>query len=275
LLIAEKGPNVVKAEIDPFLPPRAQVLGVPISVVDMETAMATIALWIRQKKTRYVCAPDVYNVVRAQDDPKHMAALQSADLVIPDGTPLTWVMRLRGEKIRERVCGPDLMLAVCRQSAAEGWRHYFYGGADGVASELAHNLKQRFPGLQVAGLDCPPFRPLSETEVSATIEMINAAKPDIVWVGLGCPKQELWMAENRGRIEGAVLLGVGAAFDFHTGRVRRAPAWMQTHGLEWLYRLAAEPGRLWRRYLVSAPRFCLASLAETIRLKFPMTRRAH
>lgn len=247
-------------------PPRAEILGVPVSVVDMDAAVATIAHWVREKKTRYVCAPDVYNVVRAQDDPRHLQALRSADLVVPDGTPLTWVMRLRGETIKERVCGPDLMLAVCQRSAGEGWRHYFYGGAEGVAAELAQTLTTRFPGLQVAGIDCPPFRPLSEAEIDASIDRINAAKPDVVWVGLGCPKQELWMADNSARIDAAVLLGVGAAFDFHTGRIRRAPVWMRTHGLEWLYRLASEPARLWRRYLVSAPRFCLATLVETARM---------
>lgn len=254
--------------------PRAEILGVPVNVVDMATAVDTIAAWVRAKQTRCVCAPDVYNVMRAQDDARHMHALKSADLVVPDGTPLTWVMRLRGEKIKARVCGPDLMLAVCRRSAEEGWRHYFYGGADGVASELADILTRTYPGLEVAGVDCPPFRPLSTAEVDAALDRINAARPDVVWVGLGCPKQEIWMAEHRDRIDGAVLLGVGAAFDFHAGRIQRAPAWMRSNGLEWLYRLASEPRRLWRRYLILAPRFCVASLAETLRMSAAPARRS-
>ena len=253
-------------ETQNLLPRRAIVLGVPVSVVDMETAVAAIAAWIKRKETRYVCACDVHSVVRAQDDSQQMDALRGADLIVPDGTPLAWVMRLRGENIKKRVCGPDLMLAVCEQSVSMGWRHYFYGGAEGVAETLARTLETTYPGLQVAGFDCPPFRPLSEDELTASIERINSAQPDIVWVGLGCPKQELWMSEHHERIKGAVLLGVGAAFDFHSGRIQRAPVWMRTHGLEWLHRLASEPGRLWRRYLIAAPRFCLACLAETVRL---------
>jgi N-acetylglucosaminyldiphosphoundecaprenol N-acetyl-beta-D-mannosaminyltransferase len=196
-----------------------------------------------------------------------MNALRNADMILPDGAPVAWIMRLRGAEISQRVCGPDIMLALCERSVSEGWRHYFYGGTEGTAEALGRAMQKKYPGLKIAGFDCPPFRSLTSIEIEASIDRINAAKPDLVWIGLGCPKQELWMAEHRSRINGAVLLGVGAAFDFHSGRVQRAPVWMRTYGLEWLHRLISEPTRLWRRYLIAAPRFCVASLTEAVRLK--------
>jgi len=242
--------------------PQVTILGVPIDIIDMAGALDTIGAWIARKERRYVCAPDAYSIVCAQDDARHMQALRTADMVIPDGTPLVWVGRLRGNAHMRRVCGPDLLRAVCERSVGAGWRHYFYGGAPGVADQLARTLAERHPGLAIAGTDCPPFRPLSEAELERAIQRMQEAKPDIVWIGLGCPKQELWMLDNHARLGGTVLIGVGAAFDFETGRVRRAPVWMRSNGLEWLHRLASEPRRLWRRYLLFAPRFVLGSLIE-------------
>lgn len=247
---------------------RVEILGVPISKVDQGRAISTLAAWIdrrdeSERNAHYVCACDVHSVMRAQDDSRHMEALRGAEMIVADGTPLVWVSRLRGVKDIERVPGPDLLTAVAIRSLETGWSHYFYGGADGVAGRLAERLARNYPGINIAGTHCPPFRSLTADEIEADVERINASGADIVWIGLGCPKQEIWMLENRARLEGRVLVGVGAAFDFHTDRIQRAPQWMRDHGLEWLHRLMSEPKRLWRRYLVMAPKFVAKSLAET------------
>ncbi len=244
----------------PFVP----ILGIEVSDLDTARTVDTIRGWIERRESRYICAIDVFNLMLARSNAQHRSSLANASMVTPDGTPISWVGRLKGRTGMRRVCGPDLMIEVCRQSVAHGWRHYFYGGADGVAGKLASTLQARFPGLVVAGYETPPFRPLTADEHAAVIERLSAAKPDIIWVGLGCPKQEAWMRDNVGRMGSAVLIGVGAAFDFHTGRVHRAPSWMRDNGLEWLHRLASEPRRLWRRYLVFAPRFVALSMAELL-----------
>ncbi len=240
------------------------ILGVPVGAVDMPLVLDTLRDWIRDGTSRYICATDVFNVTSASANDQHRAALLEADLIVPDGTPLSWVGRLRGNRRIRRVCGPDLLLAACERSQSEGWRHFFYGGAEGVAESLAETLKERYPGLQVAGTECPPFRPLSEEETAQMVDRVEAANTDIMWIGLGCPKQEIWMNQHVGRMKDVVLVGVGAAFDFHTDRVHRAPAWMRNYGLEWLHRLTSEPKRLWRRYCYYAPRFVLLSLIETL-----------
>jgi N-acetylglucosaminyldiphosphoundecaprenol N-acetyl-beta-D-mannosaminyltransferase len=238
----------------------------------MTSAVGVIGQWVTARENRYVCAADVHSVMRAQDDPSHMEALRRADMILPDGMPLVLVSRALGEKSIERVCGPDLMLRILESSVTEGWRHYFYGGAEGVADTLARKAAARCPGLLVAGMDCPPFRPLSVEENVAAIARINDAAPDIVWVGLGCPKQENWMLGNIDKLNGVVAIGVGAAFDFHSGRIARAPPWMRSKGLEWLHRLVSEPRRLWRRYLSLAPRFVVLSLADAWRSRRPFKR---
>ncbi len=159
------------------------------------------------------------------------------------------------------------MPALCERSSARGTRHFFYGGGPGVAESLAERLQARFPGLEVAGTHTPPFRPLSEAEDASVVRLINESRADIVWVGLSTPKQERWMAAHLGRLEAPVMLGVGAAFDFHAGVIARAPAWMQKSGLEWCYRLASEPRRLWRRYLVMAPRFGVLVVLQVLGLR--------
>lgn len=243
------------------------ILGVPVGILDMQRAVDRIGSWIAgrdAKRGRYVCVVDVSNVMLARENPRHMDALRGADMVTPDGMPLVWVSWLRGVKETRRVCGPDLLPEICARSEQTGWRHYFYGGADGVADLLSGKLKTKYPALKVVGTECPPFRSLSDGEKEATIVRIKQSGADIVWVGLGCPKQEAWMYEHARRLEGVVLIGVGAAFDFHSGRVARAPVWMQNAGLEWLHRLYSEPRRLWRRYLIRAPLFVALSLAETL-----------
>ncbi len=239
-------------------PPRANILGVGISALTMRRALEVIDGWIARGERRYVCVATVHSVMEAQRDPALRAILNRSGLTTPDGMPLVWLSRRLGFPQVERVYGPDLLLALAEHGLERGYRHFFYGGAPGVAERLAARLRERFPGIRIAGAYAPPFRPLSPEEDAAVVALINRLRPDIVWVGLGCPKQERWMAEHVERLEAPVLVGVGAAFDFLSGAKRQAPRWMQRHGLEWLFRLAQEPGRLWRRYLLDNPRFVLA-----------------
>jgi N-acetylglucosaminyldiphosphoundecaprenol N-acetyl-beta-D-mannosaminyltransferase len=203
--------------------------------------------------------------MRAQDDADLMQLHEQAGMVTPDGMPLVWLARSRGYQEVGRTCGSDLVLSLCEISIKEGLRHYFFGGKPGVAERLAEKLSARFPGLQVVGTATPPFRKMTPEEDVAATAAITAARPDIVWVGLSTPTQEYWMRDHVGRIPGATLMGVGAAFDFHAGDVKRAPRWMQQVGLEWLHRLSSEPRRLWRRYLVLAPRFVMRAAREELR----------
>ncbi len=190
-----------------------------------------------------------------------------AGLVTPDGMPLVWLAHLAGLAHVKRVYGPDLLLETAKLSLEKGYRHFFYGGGEGVAEKLAARLCQRFPGLPVAGTFTPPFRPLTSAEDEALIDRINASRADIVWVGLSTPKQEYWMAQHCGRLEAPVMVGVGAAFDFHAGLKRQAPRWLQASGLEWLFRLATEPRRLAGRYIRNNPRFVLRVAAQQMGLR--------
>jgi len=199
-------------------------------------------------------------VVEASQNANVRSALLRAELVAPDGVPLVWVGRLQGQNV-ERVCGPDFMLAMVDQGRALGYRHYLYGGAPGVAEQLAARMRRRFPGADFVGIEVPPYRALSAEEDAAAVAAINRARPDCVWIGLGSPKQDLWVADHRDRLDAAAVLAVGAAFDFHAGVKRRAPVWMQRSGTEWLFRLLTEPRRLWRRYTVINVRF-VALIAE-------------
>lgn len=234
---------------------RFQVLNVGISAINPPMALATIERWIGESQANYVTVTGVHGVMESQRDAELMRIHNQAGMVTPDGMPMVWMGRLRGFQHVSRVYGPDLMLEVCAKSIGAGWRHYFYGGAEGVADLLASKLTARFPGIQIVGTHCPPFRALSREEDQAVVDRINAARPDIVWVGLSTPKQEYWMASHVGRIHGAVLIGVGAAFDFHANLKPQAPRWMQRSGLEWAFRLASEPRRLWRRYLINNTAF--------------------
>jgi N-acetylglucosaminyldiphosphoundecaprenol N-acetyl-beta-D-mannosaminyltransferase len=242
-----------------------EIVGVPVSAISMPVALENIAGWIGKPQSRYVCVADVHSVMQARANPSHMASMRGAAMVTPDGTPLVWVGRLLGRPAMSRVCGPDLLPAVCAASEMRGWRHYFYGGAPGVVEQLRDALTAKYPKLDIVGTYSPPFRPLSEAEDAEVMRTIAASKADIVWVGLGCPKQEKWMADHVARLAGVTLIGIGAAFDFHTGRVERAPLWMQRNGLEWLHRLVSEPRRLWRRYLVLAPQFALLAGGQVLK----------
>ena len=220
------------------------MLGVHISALDPGRALEVVTDWIQRGAHEYLCVTGVHGVMESQYDPALLEVHNRSGLTVPDGMPLVWCCRRAGHLETERVYGPDLMLAVLKRAAERGWGSYFYGGADGVAHDLARLMTQRFPGLLVSGTHTPPFRPLTADEDARVVADINASGADLVWVGLSTPKQERWMAEHRLRLSAPVLLGVGAAFDFHTGRVRQAPVWMRSRGLEWLFRLIVEPRRL-------------------------------
>lgn len=235
---------------------KLNVLGTQIAVVNPEAARRLIAGWLSENTTgRYVSLVDVHCIMQSYRRPEVRRAYNSADACLPDGMPLTWVGRSRGHRTMSRVYGPDLMLAMLEHSSTTRWTNFFLGGAEGVADELKHKMVHRFPGLQVVGTYCPPFRPLTTEERAALVHRVNELRPDMVWVGLGAPKQDLFMAEYHNELHTKVMIGVGAAFDFHTGRVRQAPRWMMHAGLEWGFRLCMEPRRLAPRYLRNNPAF--------------------
>jgi N-acetylglucosaminyldiphosphoundecaprenol N-acetyl-beta-D-mannosaminyltransferase len=246
---------------------KVNVLGVGISVLNLPTALAAVAAAVRERRKGYVCITGVHGVMEAQDDPEFKRILNGAFLCTPDGMPMVWAGKLAGHREMRRVYGPDLMLDVCAWSETSGAKHFFYGGADGVADLLARKLKEKFPKLNVVGTYTPPFRALNEVEVQALQAQVAAAKPDIFWVGLSTPKQEKFMAEYLPKLDATLMFGVGAAFDFHSGRVKQAPRWMQRSGLEWLHRLGSEPRRLWKRYFRNNPLFVLKFLGQLLRLK--------
>ena len=240
--------------------PRIDVLGVVVSAIDMGQAVHEIRRWIEEREQHYVCVTGVHGVMESQRDPELRRIHNQSGLTTPDGMPMVWAGHWAGAGHMRRVYGPDLMLALCELAAERGWSSYFYGGAEGVPQLLAERLTSRFPGLTVAGCMSPPFRSLSPEEDAAAIRRINDTRPDIIWVGLSTPKQEQWMAEHIGRVQAPVLVGVGAAFDIHAGRLRQAPPYLQRAGLEWLYRMLREPRRLWHRYARNNPRFVVAIL---------------
>jgi N-acetylglucosaminyldiphosphoundecaprenol N-acetyl-beta-D-mannosaminyltransferase len=245
---------------------RVDVLGVHVSAVDMPMALDEIERWISVREPHYVCVTGVHGVMESQTDTQLRDIHNRSGLTTPDGMPMVWAGRRAGATWMARVYGPDLMLAVCERAAARGWTSYFYGGKEGVAERLAERLQARYPGLRVVGMESPPFRALSQEEDDAVVERINAAAPDLLWIGLSTPKQERWMSAHVGRIAAPAALGVGAAFDIHAGTLRQAPVWIQRRGLEWLYRLYREPRRLWRRYVSIIPRFVVAIVRRPPRL---------
>jgi len=237
--------------------PSRDVLGVPVSLVDYDRTMAVMDDLIERRARGFVCVAPVHALMVAQDDPEMLAALRGATLVVPDGMPVVWAANLLGRRsLDDRVYGPELMLRYSQRCAERGHRVWLYGGRDqGSLVQLALSLRRRHPGIRVVGGYSPPFRPLDEQEEEAVARQINQARPDVLWVGIGVPKQEKWMARMRERLDVPVMCGVGAAFDFHAGRVPMAPAWMQERGLEWVYRTWQEPRRLLGRYLTTNPRF--------------------
>jgi len=249
---------------------RVNLLGVGISAINMTQAVEAIEDWIKQGQQHYVCVTPAHAVMECYLQPELRPIFNGSGLTTPDGMAIVWLLRLKGRNQVSRVYGPDLMLSVCEHSIDRGYKHFFYGGVPGVADELAARLQTCFPGLQVAGTYSPPFHPLSSREDEAIVERINRTLPDIVWIGISSPKQERWMSEHVGKLSAPVLIGVGAAFDFLSGRKKQAPRWIQRSGMEWLFRLASEPRRLWPRY-ANYPLFVLLVLAQALRLKrFPL-----
>jgi N-acetylglucosaminyldiphosphoundecaprenol N-acetyl-beta-D-mannosaminyltransferase len=254
----------------PELPavPTRRVLGVDLAATDYEGAMDAMDALVERRARGYVCAVATHAVMVAQDDPEMRAALSESTLTVPDGMPLVWAMNALGERLDDRVYGPDLMLRYIERCARRGHRVYLYGGRDdGALADLADNLRRRFEGLDVVGGYSPPFRTLAPEEEAEVIARIEAARPDVLWVGIGVPKQEKWMLRMRPRLEVPVMCAVGAAFDFHAGLVPQAPQWLQRRGLEWLYRMTREPRRLAPRYLRYNPRFAVAAARQVARAR--------
>ncbi len=243
--------------------PARHVLGMRVDATSYDDAARRILTWARAGESRYVCVSTVHMVMEAHDDSTFRAVVNQADLVTPDGMPLVWLLRLRGVPGATRVYGPDLTPIVCEQAARQGIPVGFYGGTREVLEAMTARLRSRLPGLDVAYRFAPPFRPPSPEEDQRIVSAIEASGARILFVGLGCPKQERWMAAHRGRL-GAAMVGVGAAFDFLAGAKRQAPGVVQRTGLEWAFRLLCEPRRLWRRYLYNNPRFLALVAGELL-----------
>jgi N-acetylglucosaminyldiphosphoundecaprenol N-acetyl-beta-D-mannosaminyltransferase len=247
---------------------RVNVLGVGISVLDQDRAREFLFQAVREGRRGYVTITNVHSVSEAQCDPKLKRIFNNALLATPDGMPIVWMGRLQGRPDIRRVYGPDLVLNLCDHARPFGFSHFFFGGKAGVTEALVANLVKQFPGMKIAGTFSPPFRALDETERTQLREIVRQTRPDFFWVGIGMPKQEYFMAEYMSILaEAKIFIGVGAAFDFFSGRVPQAPRWMMRLGLEWLFRLAQEPKRLWRRYLINNPVFILRAAAQLLGLR--------
>jgi N-acetylglucosaminyldiphosphoundecaprenol N-acetyl-beta-D-mannosaminyltransferase len=242
---------------------RTEVLGAPIDAVTRGQALERLLGWAERRESRVVSICNVHSVVTASRERGFMDVLRGADMATPDGMPVVWMMRALGHRAQERVAGPDLMWDLCDEAQRRGVAVFLYGSTPATLSALIARLHEAFPALRIAGHWAPPFRPLSAAEDAADVARINASGAQLVFVGLGCPRQEVWMHDHRGRVE-AVMIGVGAAFDFHGGTVRRAPRWMRASGLEWLHRLGSEPRRLWRRYLDTNSAFVVGAARQLI-----------
>ena len=245
---------------------RANILGVGISPITIDQALATIQGWIARRDPHYVCVTPAHSIMDCYYNPELRPIFNQSGLTTPDGMSVVWTLRLMGHKHVGRVYGPDLMHALCQQSLEHGYRHYFYGGAPGVVEELERRLIRDYPQLKIAGHYTPPFGPVSTKEDQKIIEDIRAAEPDILWAGISSPRQEFWMAGHLDKLNVPALIGVGAAFDFLSGRKPQAHRWIQRSGLEWLYRFIREPRRMWPRYS-RYPLFILLLIAQSLGLK--------
>lgn len=234
--------------VDKASVPTCPILGVELAAIDMPWLLSFTEAHLKELSGDYICVSNVHTTVTAYQDPAYRAVQNGGILAIPDGGPLSSTGRKRGYEQMKRVTGPDYMKKCLELGLDKGWRHYFYGGTQKTLDILGEVLPQRYPGIQIAGMYSPPFRALSEAEDRAAVAAIHETGPDFVWVGLGAPKQEIWMHDHQGRVDG-LMVGVGAAFDYEAGNIDRAPQWMQSHNLEWLYRLMQDPKRLFGRYL--------------------------
>ena len=243
---------------------RVHVLGIALAVAGLDSAADAVIDGARAGRSASVCAVNVHSTMEASRDSALLSALQASDLNVPDGVPIVWGMRALGAPKQQRVFGPTLMWEVCRRAAESGVPIALYGSTDETLAMLQAALATAFPALRIVAAISPPFRLLFGAEDEGMVLRLNASGARIVFVGLGAPKQEKWMAAHRGRVS-AVMLGVGAAFDYHVGRIRRAPVWMQHAGLEWLYRLIQDPRRLWRRYIFNNPAYLVRLGTQILR----------
>jgi N-acetylglucosaminyldiphosphoundecaprenol N-acetyl-beta-D-mannosaminyltransferase len=249
---------------------RFNVLGIAMDAMNLPTAIASTLAATKSGKNQYVCLTGAHGIVEARRDPLLVRAFRNAFLVLPDGMPTVWIAWWKQLYHVDRVFGPDLMLGVIEESQKSGERHFLLGGNPGVAEELAKRLQTRFPAARIVGTYTPPFRRLNSSEEAELATLLEELRPDIVWIGIGTPKQELFMSEYVGRLKVPVMVGVGAAFDFHTGRLKDSPQWVKRAGLQWLHRLLQDPKRLWRRYLRSNTLFLSHAAMALFRLrKYP------
>jgi N-acetylglucosaminyldiphosphoundecaprenol N-acetyl-beta-D-mannosaminyltransferase len=266
--------SVEQDAVSVLAPSTIDVLGVPLSLTDYEQTLDWIDATVEADQRGYVCVCNVHTVMASAEDEELRRALLGSSLNVPDGQPLVWALSALGHPLTDRVYGPELMARACARGAASGQRLYLYGGRNqGALVQLALNLRKRYPGVKIVGGYSPPHRPLTEDERRAVVKEINGSRADVVWAGIGVPKQEKWMAQLRPQLDAPVLVGVGAAFDFHAGLVPQAPNWIQESGLEWSYRLAHEPRRLWRRYIRYNPRFVLAFARQFVQHRRDQDRR--
>jgi len=242
----------------------SKVLGAFIDAMNWSDTFCAIADWASHHESRYVCICNVHSVVTASQDAAFGRVVNEADMATPDGAPVAWMLRRLGHVGQQRINGPDLMWRYCEQAQARAEPIFFYGSSEETLAALTVKLLAAFPALKIVGAISPPFRALTMDEDATIIGQINASRAGVVFVSLGCPKQELWMAAHRGRIK-AVMIGVGAAFDYHAGSIKRAPKWMQDYGVEWFYRLASEPRRLWQRYLMTNTLFVLWATKQLVK----------
>lgn len=246
-------------------PPRMNLLGVGVSAINMTRTLQIIHGLVENRGTgKYICVTPAHSIMDAYHDPQVRHIYNHSGLTTPDGMPLVWLLKRQGFKDVDRVYGPDLMLAACKEFSKDGFRHYFLGGSPETNEKLCQNLQNKFPGMNIAGRQSPPFRALTENEESKMIAEINSCHPDILWVAFGAPRQDIWMAEHIKNLDVPVLIGVGAAFDFLSGFKKQAPRWVQRSGFEWLYRLFHEPKRLWQRYLLNYPKFIFLVLMQML-----------
>lgn len=237
-------------KVDQKTIPVCPILGVDIAAIDMDWLLAFTKAHVKELSGDYICVSNVHTTVTAWKDEAYRAVQNGGILAIPDGGPLSSTGRKRGYESMRRVTGPDYMLKTIALGLPQGWRHYFYGSTPETLKKMEKALREKYPAIQIAGMYSPPFRALSAEEDGTIVEKINEAAPDFVWIGLGAPKQEIWMHDHQGRVQG-LMVGVGAAFDYTAGNISRAPQWMQKHNLEWLYRLMQDPKRLFKRYFVT------------------------
>jgi len=240
---------------------RQNILGVMISVIDLDQALAYCQKQIETRQPSYICVAPAHSILDCYDDIQLREIFNKSGLTTPDGMAVVWILKMKGNKTVSRVYGPDLLLSLCELSITTGWKHYFYGSTNQVLNKLQTRLLKEYPEVNICGTYAPSMQAGKITERQEVIDNINQVDPDIVWVGLGSPKQEYWMSEHRGKLNAPLLIGIGAAFDFVSGNINQAPKWIQRSGIEWLYRLVNEPRRLWRRY-IKYPKFVLLVLKE-------------